>query len=176
MLRSSCGESTTTARCTTVSMLSCRISLPITERRVSAWTKSISSCAVMGSATSQPKSCSTCGARRRATSEPRGFDTPVRRTRRGLKGGTTSRLWIDPADRRCVGDALNRESVRGGSHVDALVYRRVEDLVERARDHVMQLGVDLLLLPEEGLQVLHPLEVGNDHTTGVGEDVRDHED
>src|SRR3954453_22458429 len=106
------------------------MSLPITERRVSAWTKSISSCAATGSATSQPKSCSTCGASRRATSEPSGFETPGTSTRRGLKGGTTSRLWIYTADRRRVGHALHRKRVRGGSHVDALVHRRMEDLVE----------------------------------------------
>src|SRR6266705_3218966 len=152
------------------------MSLPITERRVSAWTKSISSSAATGSATSQPKSCSTCGARRRATSEPSGFETPVRSTRRGLKGGTTSNLtsgaldriysgrpqmsqstlrsswprqtgrhggdpdspaplWIYASNRRRVGHALHRQCVRGGSHVDALVHRCVEDLVERAGDH-----------------------------------------
>ena len=40
----------------------------------------------------------------------------------------------------------------------------------------MELGVDLLLLPEEGLQVLHPFEIRHDHAARVGDDVRDQED
>ena len=39
----------------------------------------------------------------------------------------------------------------------------------------MQLGVDLFLLPEEGLQVLHPFEVRDDDAARVGEYVRDDE-
>src|SRR5579864_784751 len=213
--RSSWGESIITARCTTVSMRSWRMSLPITAWRASAWTKSISSRALTGSATSQPKRCGTCPARRRATSAPSGFDTPVTRTRFGVirptnldslygspdsfraspgaSAGTPDSLyvkrgvprgdpdppallWIDASDRRGVGDALHGQRIGGEPHVDPLVDRRVEDLVEGARDHVVQLGVDLLLLPEEGLQVLHPLEVGDDHTARVGDDVGDQED
>src|SRR6266851_10191547 len=56
--------------------------------RVSACTKSMSSLAETGSATSQPKSDGTRGARRRATSAPSGLETPVMRTREG-KGGVT---------------------------------------------------------------------------------------
>src|SRR5207253_2983566 len=161
--RSPCAASTITARCTTVSMCSWRMSLPITERRVSAWTKSIASIALTGSATSQPKSSGTCGASRRATSAPKGLETPVTRTRCGRKGVMRSRLWIYPPNGGRVGDPLHRERVRGGAHVDPLVDRGVQDLVEGSRDHVVQLGVDLLLFPEEGLQVLHPLEVRHDH-------------
>ena len=40
---------------------------------------------------------------------------------------------------------------------------------------MVQFRVDLLFLPEEGLQVLHPFEVGHDHAAGVGEDVWHHE-
>src|SRR5919109_1480549 len=154
-------------------MRSWRTSLPITESRVSAWTKSISSSALTGSAMSQPYRCGTCGARRRATSAPRGLDTPVMSKRLGV---IDPRLWIYPSDRRRVGHALHRQRVCGGAHVAALVHGGVQDLVERARDDVVQLGVDLLLLPEEGLQVLHPLEVGDDHAAGVGDDVGDEED
>jgi len=52
--RSSPAESTLTAMWTTVSICSCLMSFPITACRVSAWTKSISSSALTGSATSQP--------------------------------------------------------------------------------------------------------------------------
>src|ERR1051325_9647034 len=211
------------------------MSLPTTDSRESACTKSISSSADTGSATSHPNSCSTWGARRRATAAPSWLETPVTSTRRGRKGGTTSSLtsgaeagihsgrpqalprrsswpvtwgargdpepraltsgaearidsgrtlgtvapatlWVDAANRRGVGDPLHRERVSRRTHVDVFVHRRVEDLVERPRDHVVQLGVDLLLFPEEGLQVLHPLEVGDDHTSGVGDDVRHQKD
>src|SRR5690348_10027997 len=171
--RSSARESTTTARWTTVSMRSWRTSLPMTERRVSAWTKSISSSALIGSATSQPNSDSTLDASRRATSAPSGLETPVTSTRLGV---IDSRLWVYASDRRRVGHALHGQRVGGGAHVDALVHRRVQDLVERARDHVVQLAVHLVLLPEEGLEVLDPLEVGHDHAAGVGDDVRHEED
>src|SRR4029077_14849560 len=174
--RSSRAESTVTARCTTVSMRSWRTNLPIAAWPVSAWTKSISSSALIGSATSQPNRYGTWGARRRATSAPRGLETPVIRRRRGEAGAINSRLWIDPSNRRCVGYALHRERVRGETHVDALVDRGVEDLVEGPRDEGGQLGVDRLLFPEEGLQVLHPLEVRDNHSAGVGDDVRDDED
>src|SRR5690348_2892202 len=130
----------------------------MTERRVSACTKSISSSALIGSSVSQPKRNGTCDARRRATSAPRGLETPVRRTRLGAWGGISLRLWVNSPDRRSVGHALDRQRVCRAAHVDALVHRGVEDLVERPRDHVMELGVDLLLFPEEGLEVLHPLE------------------
>src|SRR5260370_567112 len=168
--RSSRPESTITARCTTVSTRSRRTSLPITDWRVSACTKSMSSLAEMGSSTSQPKRDGTRGARRRATSAPRGLETPVMRTREG-EVGVTPRLWVDSPYARGVGHALHGQRVSREPHVDVLVHRRVQDLVERARDHVVQLGIDLLLLPEEGLEVLHPLQVRHDHPAGVGDEV-----
>ena len=39
-----------------------------------------------------------------------------------------------------------------------------------------KLLVDGLLVPEEALAVLHPLEVGNRHAAGVGQDIGNHED
>src|ERR1700704_3328450 len=78
-----------TAMCTTVSTRSWRTSLPIAAWRVSAWTKSIDSRALIGSATAQPNRWGGGGAERRATSAPRGLDTPVTRTRLGLG-------WVNP--------------------------------------------------------------------------------
>src|ERR1700730_17673519 len=163
------------ARCTTVSTRSWRTSLPIAAWRVSAWTQSWASRAMMRSATAQPNRHGTWEASRRATSAPSGLDTPVTRTRLG-RGEVTPRLWVYASHRRRVGYPLDRQRVSSQPHVDALVDRGVEDLVEGPRDDVVQLGVDLLLLPEEGLQVLHPLEIRNDHTARVGDDVRDQED
>src|SRR5438067_8327746 len=151
-------------------MGSCRSGLPIAGWRVSGWTKSMSSRAETGSFTSHPNRYGTCVERRRATSEPRGLETPVTRTR---WGGVTLRLWVYASDRRGVGHALHRQRVGSQAHVDVLVHRHVQVLVERPGDHVVQLGVYLLLLPEEGLQVLHRLEVGHDHPAGVGDDACD---
>src|SRR5713101_622795 len=175
MERSSCGESTITARCTTVSTFSCRTSFPTATWRMSAWTKSISSSALIGSLRSHPNRCGTCGASRLATSAPSGLETPVTRTRLG-RAGVTPRLWVYPSHRCRVGHPLHRQRVRGEPHVDALVDRGVEDLVEGPRYDVVQLRVDLLLLPEERLQVLHPFEVRDDHAPRVGDDVGHHED
>src|SRR6266566_2023647 len=178
VLSSPC-ESTLTAMWTTVSMCSWRTSLPITACLVSACTKSIASTALSGSATSHPNSIGTFAESRRATSAPSGFETPVMRTRRGVcetrAGGVTPRLWIYAPNHRRVGYPLHGDRVRGQTHVDALVHRGMKDVVERARDDVVQLRVDLLLLPEESLEVLHPLEVGNDHAACVGDDVWDQE-
>src|SRR5690242_3444524 len=66
---------------------------------------------------------------------------------------------IDAANRRGVRHALDSQHVRGVAHVDALVDAGVQDLIEGARYHVVELRVDLLLLPEEGLEILDPLEV-----------------
>src|SRR5437660_1373477 len=178
-VRSSPCESTLTAMWSTVSMWSWRTSLPITACLVSACTKSIASTALTGSATSQPNSAGTWVDSRRATSAPSGLETPVMRTRWGVcdfkAGGVTPRLWIDPSNHRRVGNPLHGKRVGGQAHVDSLVHRGVKDVVEGARDDVMQLGVDLLFLPEEGLEVLHPLEVGDDHASSVGDDVGDEE-
>src|SRR4029077_12832646 len=154
-VRSSPCESTLTAMWTTVSMWSWRTSLPMTACRVSACTKSIASTALTGSATSQPNRVGTCVESRRATSAPSGLETPVISTRWGTwadkPGGVTPRLWIYAPNHRRVGDPLDGERIGGQAHVDALVHGRVKDVVEGARDDVVQLGVDLLFLPEEGL-------------------------
>jgi hypothetical protein len=46
----------------------------------------------------------------------------------------------------------------------------------RARCITLSRRVDLVFVPEEGLQVLHPLEVRDDHTPCVGDHVRHHGD
>src|SRR5262250_3034449 len=81
------------------------------------------------------------------------------------------RSGVDAADRGRVGHALDRQHVGRVPHVDTFVDAGVEDLVEGPSNDVVELRVDLLLLPEEGLEILDPLEVGHDHATRVGEDV-----
>src|SRR5207245_4293572 len=71
-------------RGTSDSIFNCLISLPMTERRVSAWTKSIPSSALIGSAMSHPNRYGTWGDSLLATSAPNGLDTPVTSTRLGV--------------------------------------------------------------------------------------------
>src|SRR5258708_9456961 len=164
-----------TARCTPVSTRSWRTSFTMVAGQESAWTMSISSSPVIGSARSHPKRKGTWGASRRATSAPSGLETPVIRTRESLVGVPPG-FWVNASHCRRVGHALRRERIGRQAHVDALVDRCMEDLVEGPRDDVVQLRVDLLLLPEESLEVLHPLEIRHDHAARVRDDVRDQED
>ena len=61
--------------------------------------------------------------------------------------------------------------VSGGSHrISALLGQSV-DLVECLEEDICKLVVDLFKRPGEGLQVLHPLEVGDDNTACVCENV-----
>ncbi len=71
--------------------------------------------------------------------------------------------------------ALHREPVR--RHAQARLHRlsRLPGLLERARDDVVELRVDLLLAPEVLLEALHPLEVRDDDAACVREDVREDE-
>src|SRR5262249_34152116 len=71
---------------------------------------------------------------------------------------------VDPADQR------------GGAQIALLGAREREHVAERALHEVDQTRVDLLLAPEELLEPLHPLEVGDRHAAGVGEDVGHDED
>src|SRR6266568_8270495 len=73
-------------------------------------------------------------------------------------------------------DARHGLHVRGHPHVELLLQLGLQDLAKRARDDRLQLLIHLVLRPEEGLQVLHPLEVRDRHPAGVGEDVWDEED
>ena len=52
----------------------------------------------------------------------------------------------------------------------------VPGLLERLVDDVLELGVDLVLLPEVLLEALHPLEVGDDDAARVREHVGQDED
>ena len=51
-----------------------------------------------------------------------------------------------------------------------------DDGVEAFDHDFLQALVDQLLVPEEALAVLHPLEVGDGDAAGVGQDIGDHED
>src|SRR6266700_2940977 len=82
-----------------------------------------------------------------------------------------SRSGIEPSGPPGVGHAGHRHDRRRLAHGPALGLRQAVDLQERPLHDLAQADVDLLLRPEERLQILDPLEVGNDHATGVRHDV-----
>src|SRR5262249_12186998 len=46
---------------------------------------------------------------------------------------------------------------------------------KRLAHDLLQLPVHFFNIPEEFLQVLHPLKIGDSHTTGIGQNVGNHE-
>src|SRR5688500_17682767 len=83
-----------------------------------------------------------------------------------------ARLRVDSADRACVGYALDSDEIGGGAHVDFFAAGHAGDVDVGAEQDLLHSVIDLIFVPEEVLQVLYPLEVGDDHTARVGEDVR----
>src|SRR5580698_7285108 len=90
--------------------------------------------------------------------------------------GVGAPLRVDASHRSRVGDALDRHQVRAEAERHMMPVGLVAHLPERLLEDLLEPDVDLVLLPEEGLQVLDPLEVRHRDATGVGEDVRNHRD
>src|SRR5207237_1085155 len=65
-------------------------------------------------------------------------------------------LWVDAADGGGVGDALDADQMGGQAHVHVLLFRHLSDGVVGAHHDRLHLDIDLVLLPEEELQILHP--------------------
>src|SRR5450631_2211129 len=83
---------------------------------------------------------------------------------------------IDATDLGGVGDPLDRHEIGAEAQRDPVEIGLLAHLRERSPEDALELPVDLALLPEERLQVLHPLEVRHRHATGIGEDVwHDHD-
>src|ERR1700737_1796556 len=77
--------------------------------------------------------------------------TPAVKARfRGLSSG------VEPALPGCARDARPRPAVSRHPHVELFLDLCLQDLGERPREDRLQLLVDLVLRPEERLQVLHP--------------------
>src|ERR1035437_3348846 len=82
---------------------------------------------------------------------------------------------VQAADAAGFGDTRHAEHIRRQAHVDLLVGVDLEHVGEGPGHYLLQFRVDILLIPEEVVFVLHPLEVADRHATGVTEDVRDQE-
>ncbi len=76
-------------------------------------------------------------------------------------------LWVDPPDLGRLGDAGDGQEVGACAHIDFSLIGDIQNVVEALRHDLAELQVDLILTPEEGLQVLHPFEVGDGHPAGV---------
>ena len=88
------------------------------------------------------------------------------------KGTFDGGLREDAADLGGIDDAADGEDVGGLAHGAGFGVADGGDFGVGVIEEALEARVDLVLLPEEGLQVLHPLEVGDDDAAGVGEDVR----
>src|SRR6266511_2922871 len=85
-------------------------------------------------------------------------------------------LGVDAADACGFYYAADAQHHRCLAHGDAVLLRHRRNVAVGAGDDAMQALVDLVFFPEVELEVLHPLEVGDDDAAGVGEDVRDEDD
>src|SRR5579875_416761 len=83
----------------------------------------------------------------------------------------TVSLRINPASLCRVGHPADRQHTRCHAQVALMVVRQLRHLLIRPLDHLLQPLIDLIGLPEEALDVLHPLEVADCHTARVGQDV-----
>src|ERR1051325_445558 len=91
---------------------------------------------------------------------------------KGSLGKLSITLRIDSSDGRRISNSLHANDVGSRSHIDLVLPGRLEDIVISAEQYLLHLPIDLVLLPEELLQVLHPLEIGDDRATCVCQDVR----
>src|SRR5215472_8063481 len=82
---------------------------------------------------------------------------------------------VDSAVARGGRHPLHRLDVRGHAHRQVALQRDRQHLAEGPLHDRLQLLVDLVLGPEERLQVLHPLEVADRDPACVGQDVRHQE-
>src|SRR5947207_9767049 len=75
-----------------------------------------------------------------------------------------------------IGDAINRQDVGAGPQLHAVLGRCCVDVGKCFRHDALQTTVDVVFIPEQLLQVLHPLEVGNGNPARIGQHVRNHHD
>src|SRR5712672_327580 len=78
-----------------------------------------------------------------------------------LSAWKTVTLGIQAPRHRRLGDALDGQAVRRQPHAQVARLVHVPRFLERLVDDLLELRVDLVLLPEVLLEALHPLEVGD---------------
>src|SRR5258706_7909444 len=88
------------------------------------------------------------------------------------RGAGVRFLRIYPAHLRGLGDTADGEQIRRHAEVARLLLALGVHRLEAAHHNALESPVDLVLRPEEALQVLHPLEVAHRDTASVGQDIR----
>src|SRR5713101_739229 len=85
-------------------------------------------------------------------------------------------LRPEPPDLLRFGNPSHAQNPRRRSHIDLPFPRDGQDLFEGLHHDSLQVLIDDPLVPEEGLKILHPFEVGNGHPSGVAQNVGGDED
>src|SRR2546421_3535888 len=90
-------------------------------------------------------------------------------------GTIASRMTLTDRSPRLerAGDLANSGHHRRLPERDRLLFRHSPHAVECIGHLVRELEANLLAVPEQATEILHPLEVGHGYTAGVREDVRD---
>src|SRR5450759_707917 len=139
------------------------------------------------SASAVSTSCSTCATATRSPTAPTSglaSSTTAPSSKASSTAGPTDVdgenqvhpiLWVYAANLGCACDLVHGEGIGGGAHRDLQLVGLRAHLLVCPRHDVVEALVDLALLPEELLQVLDPLEIGDRHAARVGQDVGDQE-
>ena len=72
-----------------------------------------------------------------------------------------------------MSDPLDSQRLRCKARVDLPLLGEGEDIVKGFVHDALKLLFDIFLVPVEGVEVLHPLKVGDGDSTSVSEDVGD---
>src|SRR5438067_600363 len=97
-----------------------------------------------------------------------GFETIASRTRATLRE--------DPTGLERAGDLPDRRHHRGVPERQLLLLGELPDTIERVAHLLREPRADLVAVPEQAPEILHPLEVGDGDAAGIREDVRQHRD
>src|SRR5450755_994622 len=80
-------------------------------------------------------------------------------------------LRVDAPHSGCVCDPLDRDEVGTEAQRHLVPICLLAHLREGLLEDFLETDVDLVLFPEQGLEILHPFEVRDGDATGVGQDV-----
>src|SRR5207248_2458046 len=83
--------------------------------------------------------------------------------------------WPDASRPCCCRHAINRQDVSSHAEIYIVFLRGRVHVVERANHNFLELTVHVVLIPEQLLQVLHPLEIRDGYAAGVGQNVGNNE-
>src|SRR5208337_1606713 len=83
---------------------------------------------------------------------------------------------INSAQFEAEGDAVDGHHVSGDAVVDVVLFSVIHHIVECGNHDGFQALIHHGFLPKVSLPVLHPLEIGHRHATGIRQNIGDDED